>query len=187
MSNADNDDDDSSRLFREAMEDVRPLKSTKTHQRSPKERPLPAATYQARRAAAQRAGRTTGGAALSDAWVEPVGPDQWIHFARTGIQHTRLRQLRMGTLPIQFQLDLHGYSIEEARETTAEFLHFCQRQGFVCVRIIHGKAHRSPDRSVTLKSHINHWLKQIPSVLAFCTAPASEGGTGSVLVLIKRR
>ncbi len=186
MPNSDNDNDDPSRLFREAMDGVKPLKAKKKHQCSPKERPLPAATYQARREAAQRTPRP-GGAALSDAWIEPVGSDQSIDFARAGIQHTRLKQLRLGALPIQYQLDLHGYNIEEARETTSAFLHFCQQKGFRCVRIIHGKAHGSPDRSTTIKSYINHWLKQIPSVLAFCTAPASEGGTGSVLVLVKRR
>ena len=59
------------------------------------------------------------------------------------------------------------------------------KRGRQVVRIIHGKAHSNKDRQQTLKSHTNHWLKQMPDVLAFCSAPSAGGGTGSVLVLLK--
>ena len=178
---------DQDALFKEAMNGVRPLNTTQRHgqQRKPTAH-VPESTLQARRAAAQRK-EPSGGAALSEAWVEPVEPEQKLDFFRPGLQQTRLRQLRQGLLPIQYQLDLHGYRIEEARDLTAEFLTFCRSKGYTCARIIHGKSHRSRDRQATLKSHVNHWLRQLPEVLAFCSAPAAEGGTGSVLVLIKRK
>ncbi|MGI9274187.1 MAG: Smr/MutS family protein [Endozoicomonas sp.] len=183
----DDQTDDQEALFREAMNGVRPLNSKKRHEQH--RRPaaeVPDSTLRARRDAAQRR-ESGGGAALSEAWVEPIAPEQKLDFFRPGLQQTRLRQLRQGLLPIQYQLDLHGYRIEEARDLTVEFLNFCRSKGYTCARIIHGKSHRSADRQTTLKSHVNHWLRQLPEVLAFCSAPPSEGGTGSVLILLKRK
>ncbi|WP_062269449.1 Smr/MutS family protein [Endozoicomonas arenosclerae] len=183
----EDDKDDLEGLFKEAMMDVRPLK--KTNRSAELKKPtakVPDSTLKARRRAAQMDDKP-GGAALSEAWVEPIDPEQKLDYSRPGIQHTRMRQLRQGLLPVQYQLDLHGYKIDEARDLLSEFLLFCRNEGMSCVRIIHGKSHRSTNRQNTLKSHVNHWLRQLPEVLAFCSAPPSEGGTGSVLVLIKRK
>lgn len=173
------------------MSDVQPLsgkQKSKLHHGQPRNpnSNLPESTLRARREAAQRE-KPVGGAALSEAWVEPIDPEQFIEFSRPGLQQTRLRQLRQGTLPIQYQVDLHGYKVEEARELVNEFIQASRDKKYICVRIIHGKSHHSIERQSTLKSHTNHWLKQIPEVLAFCSAPPSEGGTGSVLVLLKRK
>ncbi len=178
---------DEEKLFREAMDGVKPLDSKPRHhqQRTPT-KALSESTIKARRAAAE-SGKASGGAALSEAWIEPIEPEQRIEFFRPGLQQTRMRQLRQGQFNVQYQVDLHGYRIEEARELIAEFIQVAQGKGYICVRIVHGKSHRSTDRQTTLKSHVNHWLKQIPDVLAFCSAPQSEGGAGSVLVLLKRK
>ena len=182
---ADTDDEQS---FRQAMHDVRPLRGSKLHVDSgPKPNTgVPQSTLRARRKAAEQ-GRPATGAALSEAWIEPIDPEQFINFARPGIQDSRLRQLRQGGIPIEYQLDLHGYKIDEARELIYEFIKACRQRRLGCVRIIHGKSHRSKERESTLKSHTNHWLKQISDVLAFCSAPPSAGGTGSVLVLLRRK
>lgn len=180
----DQDEDD---LFRSAMGDVKPLRSKPRHSqnRSPNV-DVPASTLRKRREAAI-SGKTEGGAALSESWIEPVNPEQKVEFSRPGIQQTRLRQLRQGNINIQYQVDLHGYKIDEARDLIFEFLQFARSQGYTCVRVIHGKSHRSVNRQATLKSHVNHWLRQLPEVLAFCSAPPIEGGTGSVLVLLKKK
>lgn len=180
----DQEDED---LFQKAMGGVKPLKSKprQSQNRTPNSS-VPGSTLRKRREAAI-SGKTEGGAALSESWIEPVDPEEKIEFSRPGLQQTRLRQLRQGSLNIQYQVDLHGYRIEEARELVYEFLQFARSQNFSCVRIIHGKSHRTTNRQSTLKSHVNHWLRQLPEVLAFCTAPPSEGGTGSVLVLLKKR
>lgn len=182
---------DDEQSFQEAMSDVRPLsgkKGNKTHSGSSR-RPntgIPESTLRARRKAAEQ-DKPSAGSALSEAWIEPIDPEQFIEFSRPGIQTTRLRQLRQGMIPVQFQVDLHGYKIDEARELIHEFIQVSRYRGLTCVRVIHGKSHRSKERQSTLKSHTNHWLKQVPEVLAFCSAPPSEGGTGSVLILLKKK
>ncbi len=183
-------ENDDRQLFREVMNSVQPLskkkrskKHTGTHSKPTAD--IPPSTLAARRKAAEE-DKPAAGAALSEAWVEPIEPEQTIQFSRPGIQNTRLRQLRQGMLPVQLQLDLHGYRIDEAREIINEFIQESRHRGYSCVCIVHGKSHRNKKRQSTLKSHTNHWLRQIPEVLAFCSAPASEGGTGSVLILLKK-
>ena len=181
------DEDNEEKLFREAMGDVKPLNTKpRHHQQRTVSADIPDSVLKARRTAAE-SGKTGGGAALSEAWIEGVDPEQVIEFARPGLQHTRMRQLRHGQFNVQYKVDLHGYKIEEARELIVEFIRFARDHNYICVQVIHGKSHRASDRQTTLKSHVNHWLKQIPEVLAFCSAPPSEGGSGSVLVLLKRK
>ncbi|HET8706021.1 MAG TPA: Smr/MutS family protein, partial [Pseudomonadales bacterium] len=40
-------------------------------------------------------------------------------------------------------------------------------------------------REPILKSSVNHWLRQLPQVLAFCSAQPKDGGLGAVYVLVK--
>ncbi len=181
-----NTDDEQS--FRQATNDVRPLRGSKLHAHSGSKpnTGIPQSTLRARRKAAER-GRPSVGAALSEAWIEPVEPEEFIKFVRPGVQDSRLRQLCQGSIPVEYQLDLHGYKIDEARELIYEFIKVCRSRRLTCVRIIHGKSHRSKERESTLKSHTNHWLKQLPDVLAFCSALPPAGGTGSVLILLRRK
>jgi DNA-nicking Smr family endonuclease len=54
-----------------------------------------------------------------------------------------------------------------------------------CLRIIHGKGYGSYQKQPVLKAKLNSWLRQHEHVQAFCSARASDGGTGAVYVLIK--
>ena len=49
------------------------------------------------------------------------------------------------------------------------------------VKIVHGKGSEA-----ILKTCVNGWLRQLPEVLAFCSAPPKDGGNGAVLVLLKK-
>jgi DNA-nicking Smr family endonuclease len=53
------------------------------------------------------------------------------------------------------------------------------------VRIIHGKGLGSWNREPVLKGKLQGWLSRHGEVLAFCQAPATQGGSGAVLVLLK--
>jgi DNA-nicking Smr family endonuclease len=52
------------------------------------------------------------------------------------------------------------------------------------VRIVHGKGHGSRNREPVLKAKLRKWLPRREEVLAFCQAPAAQGGAGALLVLL---
>jgi DNA-nicking Smr family endonuclease len=68
-----------------------------------------------------------------------------------------------------------------------EFLHDCGHYNIRCARIVHGKGHGSWQKQPILKVKLSRWLRQHDAVLAFCSARPTDGGTGAVYVLIKKR
>jgi DNA-nicking Smr family endonuclease len=111
--------------------------------------------------------------------------DEKLSYARNGISSTTIRKLRRGNWSIQGELDLHGYITSEAREIYYQFIKQCSRTDKRCVRIIHGKGLRSKGKEPVLKNKVRGWLMQTDVVLAFCQAPRQMGGSGAVLVLLK--
>lgn len=113
-----------------------------------------------------------------------VSSDDSISYARDGLQHKMLRKLHQGQYNVEAALDLHGKTVEEARESLSEFLHQCQQRGFRHVLIIHGKG-RGNTKPI-LKNKLNHWLRQTGQVIAFCSAQAKDGRSGALYVLLRR-
>ena len=123
---------------------------------------------------------------LHDAFdAEDLGADDQLSFVRPGIQHSQIRKMRKGQYAIRSELDLHGLTTTQAKRDLVIFLHQCRLRGERCVRIIHGKGYNSPNRRAILKSRLNVWLRQCEDVMAFCSAPVKDGGTGAVYVLIR--
>ena len=168
-----NKTDDDAQLFRQAMKGVRRLKTD--HPALPQPRPKPVKRHAP--IDEQQALDT-----LSDEFEPHQENDS---FARTGIQKQLLRKLRLGKIPVEEELDLHGYRVEQARQAVAGFLNHCREHGLRCVRIIHGKGLSSQQQPV-LKAKTRRWLQQRDDVLAFCPAPRTGGGDGAVYVLLKR-
>jgi DNA-nicking Smr family endonuclease len=106
-------------------------------------------------------------------------------FVQAGLSPQLLRKLRRGHWAVQDDLDLHGLTRAEARVAVADFLRESVRRARRCVRIVHGKGLGSGNREPVLKGKVRAWLAQRQEVLAFCQAPATQGGSGAVLVLLK--
>jgi DNA-nicking Smr family endonuclease len=123
---------------------------------------------------------------LSDFSPQPVTGDQAIQFTGGGISHKDMKRLKSGEFHVDGVLDLHGSTAEEARHQFLAFLEKAQSQGWRCVRIVHGKGKHGTDTPI-LKNLVNTWLRQLPSIIAFCSAPNRDGGTGAVYVLISRQ
>ena len=101
-----------------------------------------------------------------------------------GLARGVLRKLRRGHWVVEDELDLHGMNRLEAAHAVSEFLRRCRLRRLGCVRIIHGKGLGSLNREPVLKGLLRKWLVR-EEVLAFSQAPAAQGGSGAVLVLLK--
>lgn len=117
--------------------------------------------------------------------LRDVETEDVLFFARSGIQQKVQRKLRRGEFPVEDELDLHGYTVVEAKSAIQDFILDCKNQHKRYVRIIHGKGYRSEQKIPVLKTHVAYWLPQYNDVLAFSSAQAKDGGTGAVYVLLK--
>lgn len=171
--------EDDAALFREAARGAIPLES-------PSRKPLganspPPVPVQSLLDAHAALAESLNGAVSPDPVVE-TGEE--LLFLRNGLGREVLRKLRRGHWVVQDAVDLHGLNREQARSQLAEFLGACLKRGLRCVRVIHGKGLRSPKREPVLKGKVRQWLVQRDEVLAFCQAPAAQGGSGALLVLL---
>ena len=80
---------------------------------------------------------------------------------------------------------MHGLRSDEAREALGQFIRDAVRQGWRCLRVVHGKGLGSPGREPVLKAKVQRWLVQKSEVLAFVQAKPAEGGAGALVVLLR--
>lgn len=111
--------------------------------------------------------------------------DDSLSYRRSEVGPDVLRKLRRGVWVVQGQVDLHGLRRDEAREALLLFLAEAARQGWRCVRVVHGKGLGSPGKSPVLKGRVHSWLVQKNEVLAFVQARGDEGGAGALVVLLR--
>ncbi len=121
---------------------------------------------------------------LSDHISEAVAGDTVLTFKRSGISNELMHRMKKGNVQISGALDLHGATVEEARGMLQAFLVEAHKANCHYVRIIHGRA--SHGGEPILKNLVNAWLRQLPQILAFCSAPRHDGGTGAIYVLLRR-
>lgn len=168
--------------FLEEVADVRPLKSEK---RIEKIKIKPSAKPKFSQSE-HESEQTNSDTMLSDPVdLRDAIVDDVLSFARAGIQQKVQKKLRRGELPIEEELDLHGYTVNEAKIAIQDFLYECKRQHIRYIRIIHGKGYRSDQKIPVLKTHVAYWLPQINDVLAYSSALPKDGGTGAIYVILK--
>ena len=164
-------------LFRDAVKDVRPMPP---HNRvEPYRAPRPPIAHKRREdeeAVLDELARLTFD---DDSEFEDDG-----RFLRPGLPPDILRKLRRTHWKIQDELDLHGMSSGEAALALGAFLAEARRHGVRCVRVIHGKGLRSPQREPVLKRKVRKLLSRRDDVLAFVEPRAAHGGGGAVVVLL---
>jgi len=165
-------------LFRDAVGDVQPLRTRNRHRA--KTLP-PARAVFARRDRASVMDETLNG--LVDPAELETGDEML--YARAEVGRRVFRRLRRGRYVIQREIDLHGMTGDEAREALRAFIGGCIADRLRCVRIVHGKGLGSGAAGPVLKSGVNRWLRRWNEVLAFCSAPPCDGGTGAVYVLLR--
>lgn len=141
-----------------------------------------------RRAAATGEDRIEGyGISDTAALLNPVASEAVLAFRRTGVQIGQFKKLQDGQIPWRAAVDLHGCTVETARQAVLQLLADAAAESLNVVKIVHGKGYSQETGGSLLKTCVNGWLQQHPGVLAFCSAGARDGGTGAVLVLLKRQ
>jgi len=175
-------DADDREALRRALAGVEPLaKPRRQALRKPAPPPVPAQTRRDERAA------------LAESIAGPLSVDDALDtgieltYLRDGMSRQVLRRLRRGHWVVQDGLDLHGMNRVEAAQQVADFVRQAAARGLRCVRIVHGKGLGSKNREPVLKGKLRAWLTPRDEVLAYCQAPAAEGGSGALLVLLKAR
>jgi len=170
--------DEDSRLFREAIGQVRRL--------DPVAAP-PAASRPAPHPHMLDADEAAVPGELLDMAFDPaqleVGEE--LSHLRDGYPPRLLRQLKRGQFSIQDDLDLHQMNAAAAQASIVTFLAEAKRHGLRCVRIVHGKGLRSKANGPVLKGLTDRMLRRRDDVIAFASARPALGGTGAVVVLLK--
>lgn len=123
---------------------------------------------------------------LFDDFID-IDAEEELFFAKPGLQTKLLRNFRRGQIPIEKVIDLHGFTIAEAKLELVRFLQSSLEQKKRNVLIIHGKGIHSKAKTTTIKSAINCWLRQLNEVLAFCSAQPKDGGRGAIYVLLRKQ
>ncbi|PID36918.1 MAG: DNA mismatch repair protein MutS [Pseudomonadales bacterium] len=180
--------DDDKVLFMQAMAGVKPLEdknlaSAKQKAGTNSANAQPDATILSKRAAAQGTEDETLSSGLSDmqALLNPVSGDAYLSHKNATLQTKVFNQLKQGKLRWYDAVDIHGSTIDEAREAVIQLISQAKKNNETVVKIVHGKG-----TDAVLKTCVNGWLRQLPEVLAFCSAPVQDGGNGAVLVLLKK-
>ena len=172
-------------LFRRAMREVEPIAKDPRGRvgRSRRTDRVPLPSDDALSLAAFQdfvEGRSAFTIQFTDEYMEGVAP---------GVDSYLTQRLHRGDFAVQAQLDLHGYTVDEAKPLLDRFLNQAYGGGLRCVRLIHGRGKNSPNNRPILKEHVQVWLSQgrlSRMVLAFVTAPAKDGGAGAAYVLLRR-
>jgi DNA-nicking Smr family endonuclease len=162
--------------FRRAVAGVKPLKRTRrVALRTPAPAPVP---HQRRRDELAALAESLEGPFPAD---DALDSGEELVYLRDGMSRQVLRRLRRGHWAVEDGVDLHGLTRDQASVVVAEFLQQCLARGLRCVRIVHGKG------LGVLKAKLGNWLPRRQEVLAYCQAPANDGGSGALLVLLKTK
>lgn len=100
---------------------------------------------------------------------------------------SRMKQLRRGTIRLDYELDLHGLSKDEALDALGSFIKGAYRREQKAVLVITGRGNHSPEEPV-LKKAVDNWLREDGKkmVVEFLAAPREMGGDGALIVFLRQ-
>ena len=171
--------DEDKKLFRSMMQTVKPLDKVKKLA----EKPAPSPTQSRPKLISTEKPKPNYD--LSNYFHDTVNSDAILAYCKQSIPRKRLSQLKGGHIPWEARLDLHGLRPDSARESLCNFIDQQISVAHRCLLIIHGKGGLHGEAPI-LKNYVNHWLRQLPQILAFHSALPRDGGSGALYVLLKR-
>ncbi len=105
---------------------------------------------------------------------------------KPGLQTRDFSRLKQGKISREKELYLRGDKVEVALDKLKQFIKDATRNGYRCVKVIHGKGLNSPDGVSPIKLECQSHLTRNKLVLGYCRALPNDGGTGAKYVLLKR-
>lgn len=165
-------------LFRQAVEDVRPLRAKpRTDSKAPRRKP-----------AKLRSGHASSEPDVSENPSIERHPrldaeDGSFH-RKNGVQKKLLQKLKRGQYPVMDKIDLHNMTVAQAQTVLLRFLEESCSNNMHCVRVVHGKGLRSGN-GPRLKLMARQLLIDHPRVLAYTRCKPSDGGDGATDLLLR--
>ncbi|WP_168012882.1 DNA endonuclease SmrA [Halomonas salinarum] len=172
------------REFRRQMGDVHPIAKGRDRADVSHRSKGPNEAQQARRHAAQQLNEQ--GNFLSDDFVELVGSHDPLEYRRDGIQLGVVERLRHGGYAPEAHLHLQRRPLSECRRELFGFIRDAHEQGLRSLMVVHGRGREDESSANILRSYLAKWLAQFDDVQAFASAPASQGGLGATLVMLRK-
>lgn len=116
-----------------------------------------------------------------------VTSEQYVEHFQVGLQNKAINQLKKGEITIQASIDLHAMTKDQASNAFSKFMISSYKRQLRCICIVHGKGTRGDRSQPILKNLVYNWIYEFSDIiLGFCSCPAKFGGTGAILVLLKR-
>lgn len=169
-------------LFKKALTGVKPIDNGNIAQIKPKRvKKIDAQTLAKRAAAEGSAEQELTEISDTQAILNPVASQAALSYRIATLQHKVFEDLKAGKIRWFEAVDLHGCTVEQARAAVLQIIQMAKDENQNVIKIVHGKGPEA-----ILKTYVNGWLRQHRDVLAFVSAPENQGGTGAVLVLLKR-
>src|SRR4030043_714162 len=173
------------KLFKEAMEGVRPIPQNKYIGRNG-EIELPETSR--KREDAEVLEKLANLVRYGTGFIVSDTPE-YIEGTGYNVPPSIAKRLHRGDFSIQAHVDLHGLRVDDAKETFEEFLDWAVTTGRRGVLIVHGRGLSSPAEPI-LKNKDKEWLTRGPWrkwVVAYCSARKCDGGAGATYVLLRQR
>jgi len=120
-------------------------------------------------------------------YLSNVSADDVLSYQHPSIPQTNWRRFCTGKIKRDLTLDLHGFTLIKAEQAMEAFMEQAQTQSLQQLLIIHGKGSHDGHTPPVLKNWLWRWLRHCPAVLAIHSAPTYQGGSGAVLVWLRRR
>ena len=114
--------------------------------------------------------------------------DEFVEGHVKGLPAPTMERLRMGLIPYQDHLDLHGQTLAQAEEAIYDFIVKSVGLNRSCLLLIHGRGHRSPNGVSVIKQNLDTLLlhrRVKMHILAFTTAKPIDGGLGASYILLR--
>lgn len=179
--------DDGLNLFLQAVADVKPFRpqsskpvstTVKSKSVSPQLPKVSAAEEQAAQLFIQEISRLK----LDTKFADSLPDDGELQ----PLSNNRLRQVKRGVVSVDYQLDLHGLTREEALQALPRFLLSARQKGQKAALVITGKGNHSAEEPV-LHQAVTSWLRDAGRdlVVEYAPAPREMGGGGALVVFLR--